>query len=129
MTDINIIFNDDVRVIDYLADLQDREPLKALQRFINYSHQEPICLLHNCPLDGIVLLILYKAPLDLNEVPNKLILYAYDDLVGMCMYFKRWIDNTKEGNEDRKALNDILRLLYTEWTNQQDENTDKSFLA
>jgi hypothetical protein len=109
--------------------MKDREPLKALAKFVKWSHREPICLLHNCPLDDIVVLILYKAPLKMNESPNNLILYYYDNLNGLCDHFKKYKDCLTEKSELFYALEDILRLLYIEWAKVQDKNTDKSFLG
>jgi len=130
MTSIKIIFNDDVKIIDFLSDMHDRAPLKALQRFVNYSHQEPVCLLHNCPKDDMVVLILYKAPLGFNQGTNKLILYAYVDLIGLYSYFHRWIDRTKETDKEVfGALNDILGLISHELYEQSNDNVQLDFLG
>ena len=127
---VRIIYNDDVAELDYLADLHDRAPLKQLQRFLDYSRREPHCILANCPLDGVVVLIVYKAPLKFNEDSNDFILFIHPSLDELCRYFKRWTENTSEGNKElRKALDDILHLLYREWAQLQDEETDKSFLG
>lgn len=130
MKAVKILYNNDIAVLDYLADLHDREPLKQLQRFLNFTRREPHCILAKCAGDDVVVIILYKPPFEMNEEPNKLVLFIHDDLRGLCRYFKRWAENTAEGNKElRKALDDILRLLYMEWAMTEDENTNKSFLG
>jgi hypothetical protein len=127
---IRAIYNDDCAVIDFLADLIDRKPLTQLQNFINWSNQGPHCILANCPIDNVVVLILYKADIELNDPQNKLILFIHEDIAVLCKYFKNWCDNTSKDNKVlSKALNDILRLLYIEWAKNQDPNTDVSFLG
>ena len=79
-TKLKIIYNNDMAVIDFLADLRDREPLKALQRFIDFGNNQSICLLYNCPQDNLVVLILYKSPFEFNEGSNKLMLYTHNEL-------------------------------------------------
>ncbi len=125
---IRIIYNNDCEVLDYLADLHDRAPLRQLQRFLDYSRREPHCILANCPLDGVVVLIVYKTPLQFNEKPNDFILFIHPSLHELCKYFKRWVDNEPD-REIRKSLDDILHLLYFQWAQSQDEETDKSFLG
>jgi len=130
MKAIQIIYNNDVAVLDYLADLQSREPLKQLQRFINFSRMEPHCILAKCTPDKVTILILYKPPFDMNEGDNKLVLFIHDDLRELCKYFTRWVDNTTEGNKEmRKALDDILRLIYYEWAITQDKDVQADFLG
>jgi hypothetical protein len=118
---IKIIINDDVQIIDYLADLWDREPVHALQRFVDYGNHKNCALLHNCRMDGQVVLILYMAPFGLNEGWNRLSLYAYNDLRGLCGYFQRWLNITNPFNKDvHQALTDITSLLFYQWAIEND---------
>lgn len=121
---VKCIYNDDVKIIDFLSDLTDREPIHALERFIRWGNHESACLLHNCPADDLVVLILYKSPFGFNEKGNNLILYAYNDLRGLIKYFKGWHEATAEANDQiHAALNDITMLLYHEFVEEEDKNT------
>jgi hypothetical protein len=84
---LKTIYNNDVAVLDYLADMPDRNLLKQLQRFINYGNNEPNCILHK----GILgyTLLLYKAPFGLNTGDNNLTLYFHSRLSALCVYFKQ----------------------------------------
>jgi hypothetical protein len=66
----------------------------------------------------------------MNEGDNKLVLFIHDDLRELCKYFTRWADNSSEGNKEmRKALDDILRLIYYEWAITQDKDVQADFLG
>jgi len=130
MKAIKVLFNDDCAIIDYLADLIDREPIHGLQRFVNYTRCQPVCLLYNCPFDDLFIILLYKAPLDFNEPQNKLTLFAYDDLRGLYSYFNRWINQTANGNAKvRLALGEIIDTIGHEIVKMNDKNTQCDFIG
>ena len=111
---LKIIVNDDVTIIDILADMTDRRLLKQLQTFINYGNHQPNFILHK-GITGYTLL-LYKAPFGMNIGDNKLTLFFHHNLTVMCDYFKRWRD-MEAGAENHqkdllKALIEITNLLY-----------------
>ena len=113
MNSIKVMFNDDESIINFLADLKDREPLHTLDESV--KTYKSICLLYNCSLDGLVILLLYNAPLDFNDTPNKFVLFIYDNLCGLKLYFERWMEQLKEGDvKSFKALNTIVNLIDKE---------------
>lgn len=120
------MYNDDVAIIDFLADLQDKEPIKGLQRFVEYAKNQPVCLLYSCPIDDIYLVVLYKAPMDVNTGDNKLMLFAYDNLTALYHYFDKWIHETSNAESDNNikgALSDILRVISHELQKIVEKNT------
>ena len=115
-TRIRMICNSDCTIIDYLADLQDCEPLHNLQGFINNDGDKTMCLLYDVPEDKQVLVILYKAPFKFNEGDNKLTLFAHPDMQALMKYFSTWFDTIKdEKNPEYGALLDINCLLRNQW--------------
>jgi hypothetical protein len=127
LQELIIIKNNDVKVLDFLADLKDREPLKALQRFINYGNHQRIGLLFNCPLDNLVVLVLYMMPLPTATTrDNKLTIFADRELVFLAKYFLHWLDSTKETYPEQKdvikALQEINDLLYSQLNNEKNNN-------
>ena len=130
MEAVKVIYNNDVKVIDYLADLKDRRVIKQLQRFIRQSRSVPICILHACPADSLVAVILYKAPMDLNEKPNNLIVFTCGDLMELYGYFDRWFKRTSENNKNvYDALDEIIGLLAYELVKEYDNNALTSFMG
>jgi hypothetical protein len=113
-TQLRMIFNDDCAVIDFLCDLQDREPLHSLQRFINSDGEKTMCLLYDVPKDGLILVILYMAPFRFNEGDNKLTLYAHPDMQVIMKHFKTQWDATPPETPEYEALMDIVNFLYNE---------------
>jgi len=125
---IKIIYNGDVEIIDFLADLQDRSIIYDLQDFITDAKGLPGCLLHLSRADYIVVLILYKSPFALNDQGNNLMLYADNNLMGLIRYFKNLLEHTSDKkNTVNGALNDIVRLLYNEWIKIEDKDTLSDF--
>lgn len=110
-----MIYNDDLQIIDFLSDLQDREPLHSFQKFIDTKQYDTMCLLYDVPKDDLVLVILYMAPFYFNEAPNKLILFAHPDLQALIKYFTDWFDATPEDKPIYGALLDINCLLRNQW--------------
>lgn len=128
---MKVIYNNDLAILDYLADMQDRKIIKELQRFINDSTGGvPGCLLLNCPSDSLVVLILHNDPFGFNDKGNKLVMYADNTLSDLIRYFKNQLVHTSEDiGEIYKALDDITRYLYFAWTNEQDDNTLVNFMG
>jgi hypothetical protein len=113
----------DNEIIDFLADMRDREPLYQLQRFINYSNHEANAIVHKST-DGIYTLILYKAPLGIRDENNTLTLFVHNNMGQMCAHFKKWLDMTNSFNKELyQALDEITRILYYNWAQEQDDNT------
>lgn len=127
---IKIIYNDDVKIIDFLSDLEERNVIHALQNFIADCKGLPGCLLYSRIIDSMVVVILYKSPFAFNDPGNNLMLYADNDLHGLMVYFKNLLDNTSKDKSDiNGALTDIMRTLYNEWIKIQDENTQLTFMC
>jgi len=121
-----MIYNDDAQIIDFLADLQDREPLHSLQKFIDVKKYDTMCLLYEVPKDNLVLVLLYMASFDFNEKPNKLALFAHPDMQVLIQYFTTWFDAIKdESDPEYGALLDINCLLRNQWyLNQTNRRID-----
>ncbi|MBK5202143.1 MAG: hypothetical protein JJE45_00275 [Prolixibacteraceae bacterium] len=124
------IYNDDVRILDFLADLKDRGPIHGLEKFIKWGNHESACLLYNCDADDLVVLLLYKSPFGFNDKGNNLILYAHNNLKDMIKYFKGWNEAVAGINEDvYLALNDITMLLLHEWNEAEENSTQLNFMG
>jgi hypothetical protein len=123
------IYDDDVRVIDFLSDLSDRGPIHGLEKFVRWGNHESACLLYNCPADGLVVLILYRSPFN-DDKKNNLMLYAHRTIRGLIDYFKPWYDASVDGSKEiHIALQEITMLLFHEWIDEQDNNTQSNFLG
>jgi len=128
---LKIIYDDDVRIIDFIADLQCRSLiLRDLEIQFERLKDKSACMLYNCEIDGVVILILYNSPFDFNEGDNKMIMYAENSIRGLIRYFKNQLDHTSpELGNIYHALTDINQLLYWRWVQYEEENTQKNFLG
>ena len=128
---LKIIYDDDVRIIDFIADLQCRAfILSDLEIQFGRLKDKSACMLYNCDADGIVVLILYNSPFDFNEGDNKMIMYAENSIRGLIRYFKNQLDHTSpELGNIYHALTDINQLLYWRWVQYEEDNTQANFLG
>lgn len=129
LTKMKVIYNDDIRIIDFLSDLKCRRILRALDAFVREDNNSG-CLLYNCAEDGIVVLILHNDPFGFNEDDNILVMYADNSLRELAKYFKNQLDHTSpDSGAIYHAIDDITRLLYWRWCEQEDNNTQSNFIG
>jgi len=121
-----VLYNDDDAIVDYLADLKDRGPIRTLQRFVNYGNLKHICLLNYCKKDNLVVLLVYKDPFGFNSPENRLMVFVHPELIELCRYFGRWRENNIGcfNLDQQSALDDITRLLYNQWAESEDYYND-----
>ena len=120
---LKIIFNDDIAIIDFLADLQDRTIIRHLELLIKEADDKTAMSLYNSVADHMVILLVIKEPFGFNEGDNKLVLYADNDLYGLCHYFKRLLEHTaKDKGAIYTAIEDITAYLFLKWNNEIKDN-------
>lgn len=113
---VQMIINDDCKILDFLADLQDREPIKGMDNFLKWGDGGFLALYYDCPLDGMCILLLYKSPFDSKKSDDKWILYYTKDIRSMYKYFKSWLNvNIEFQDEITAALSQITHLLIEVW--------------
>ena len=128
---MKIIYDDDMAIIDFIADLQSRSLiLPDLEIQVRKIGDAPACILYNCESDDIVVLILYNSPFGFNEGGNKMIMYADNTLRGLIKYFKNQLDHTSpDAGNIYYALSDINQLLYWRWVQYEEENTQLNHMG
>jgi hypothetical protein len=115
-SEVHLICDSNVRILDFLADLHDREPLRGMDRFLKWGNNGSMLLLYDCPLDDMVILLLYKSPFTPRKSKDRWMLYYTKDIRSMYKYFKSWLNVTYENHDDRTAaLTEITRLLIDTW--------------
>jgi len=109
---LKIIYNDDAKVIDFLADLSDRNPITTLQRALDGDPSMRCCFVSYYREEKISVVLMCNAPFDLNEGDNVLMLFIHADIPPLYAYFSRWMANTEYSESDqRMALKETLTLL------------------
>ena len=128
---MKIIYDDDMAIIDFIADLQSRSLiLPDLEIQVRKIGDAPACILYNCEYDDIVVLILINSPFGFNEGGNKMIIYADNTLRGLIKYFKNQLDHTSpDAGNIYHALSDINQLLYWRWVQYEEENTQLNHMG
>lgn len=127
---LKIIYDNDVAIIDFLSDLNDRRGIRMLDEFVRDSKGlRGACLLDELT-DAVFVLILYGDPFGFNKEDNKMVMYADTSLRNLAKYFKNQLDHTSpDAGDIYKAINDITRLLYWRWCESQDNEAQINSLG
>lgn len=120
------LYNNDEAIINFLADLKDREIIKEIDltnKFAKEKSLQNYALVIKVKTESMIVLLLYNPPFELNHGDNKFVLYAYNDLQGLCKYFRTWIGNISAKNNPVifNALEEITKLLYFHWVREKDK--------
>ena len=110
---MKIIYNNDLEILDFLCDLKDKLAIRSLQDFLDEAHGLSGILLMGCVPDNVQVLILVGDPFGFCEGDNKLVMYADNDIYGLCHYFKNQLEHTsKDAGVIYDALEDITAYLF-----------------
>jgi hypothetical protein len=131
---VHCLYNNDEAILNFLADMKDRDILKEVDLTNKCAKEKELknyALVIRSRTDSMIVLLLFNPPLDLNADNNKYVLYAYNDLQGLCKYFRNWLGNISAKNTPImfNALDDITRLLYYHWVQEQDKKVQVDFLG
>lgn len=108
---IKILLDNDMQIVDFLADLHERSILPFIDKAITEG-KESICLVANCDEDHLFVVILYNAPFELDVHNNKLMLFAHSDIRVILKYFCEYMGTIDyEKHEIRLALKDIIATV------------------
>lgn len=127
---MNIIFNDDAKVIDFLTDLEDRSPITVLDNSMKQDKTMRGCLITQHIAEGIFSLLVFNDPFEYNENGNILMLFTHSRLTPMIEYFKRWIGGIEYNeNNKRLALKNIISVLEDCQNRISIKNTQTNFMG
>ena len=109
-----LIVNNDMAIIDFLADLEDRSTIRALNSYAA-EHQYPrLCIVSYHRKEKLITVLLAHDPFDLNKNGNILTLFytSSDKLSRMGNYFIDWLRITDYSEKQkRNAIIEIIDLL------------------
>jgi hypothetical protein len=110
--ELTIIYNSDVKVIDFLSDLKDRGILAMLQGMIAKDNDKSICMVAKDKADDLIVVVMYHDPFGYNHDDNTLLLFAHPSLRTIISYFCRLKQQIPQDDEESiLALKDILQIL------------------
>ena len=127
---MKILFNDDTAIIDFLADLEDRFPINAIQSGLNENKEVTACVVNYHEKEGIVTLLLCHDPFGYNEGANMLMLFVHSKFTPIIAYFERWMENTPYDEKDkRSAILAILKMLCITRDRAEYKQTQTNFMG
>lgn len=104
--------NDDLAILDFLADLEDRTPIKTLDRLLQENRKKQYFIIDYHKKEKFVTILLYNAPFEVNKNGNVLMLFVHNDLTVVADYFKRLMGLTEYmDKEKRTAVRQILNII------------------
>jgi len=109
---MNIIFNDDDKVIDFLSDLENRSVIRQLDKAMQGDKEIRGAFMDYHTEERIVTLLLFNDPFGYNENGNMLMLFIHPDVRVILEYFIKWMKQKDYANKNKRlALKDIILLL------------------
>ena len=102
--------NDDEDILDFLADLEDRTPIRTLGKVIKKNKKGHYFIIDKHKKEGMTTVLLYNAPLDINENGNTLMLFVHNDLSVIHGYLKRLIEVYDYNDKEKRKT--VRQLLY-----------------
>lgn len=104
--------NDDLAILEYLADLEDRNPIRTLEMLLQENRKKQYFIIDYHKKEKFITILLYNAPFEVNENGNVLMLFVHNDLTIIADYFKRLMGITDyKDKEKRTAVRQVLNLI------------------
>lgn len=129
-SEIVIMYDDDIKIIDYIADIKDKEILIEMDRMyeqIRKGNIHNFAFLYNVQPQPLVILILCNAPFNLNTGHNKLMLYAHSECRILATFFRANLERTEQHNSMYIPLNQITRMLYLHYADKDGQKALSDF--
>lgn len=107
-----LIANDDLGILDFLADLEDRTTIETLDMLLAEDKNKRYFILDRHEKESLITVLLCNAPFDVNEDGNILILLAHPELEVIQGYFTRLIKATDYKDENKRiAIRQALNVI------------------
>jgi len=105
--------NDDLDILDFLADLENRNPIILLDRLLKENEiGQYFILIERHHKEGITTVLLVNPPLDINKNGNILVLFAHPYEETIRGYFRRLMEVTPyEEKKKRIAIRQTLNII------------------
>lgn len=104
--------NDDLAILDFLADLKDRTPIRTLDRLLQENRKKQYFIIDYHNKEKFITILLYNAPFEVNENGNVLMLFVHNDLTVVADYFRRLMGLTEYmDKEKRTAVRQVLNII------------------
>lgn len=105
--------NDDQDILDFLADLENRNPIILLDRLLKENRTEKyFILMDRHHKEGITTVLLINTAFDINENGNILMLFAHPYSETIQGYFKRLMEITPyEEKNKRIIIRKVLNVI------------------
>ena len=129
---VRIIYNNDEAILDYLAELKDRNSIfKGMDELTQKMREKSLpnyLLLFNAKTDNLVILIICNPTYIDLERGNRYILYSHSSLRQLCIYFGQYINNIQTSDQRvLKELQDISRFLTYELARSEEKQNPTDF--
>jgi len=104
--------NNDMEIIDFLADLQDRTPIYSLDKLFQEEKNKMLFIIDKHKKEGIITILICNGPFEVNENGNILMLFIHDDLSVVQGYFKRLMEATDYNDKKKRmAVRQMLHVI------------------
>ena len=123
---VKVVCNDDCAIIDFLAELNDRDAILRniddLNNRIKEENLKNFMFLIKAKHDNLIILIICNPTFVKLDKGNKYILYSHTSLRQLCIFFARCQDTINPSEtEILEQIRDIYSYLTYQWAQEQDK--------
>jgi hypothetical protein len=128
----DLIVNNDMAIIDFLADMEDRSTIRTLSKYMAEQKDLRSCIVAYHAKEKLITVLVSNDPFEMNEPGNILMLFyapSYKiDLV--TRYFADWLTIIDYSEKDKRAaVREIVNMLIACKDKIVRQNTQTSFMG
>ena len=128
----DLIVNNDMAIIDFLADLEDRSPIRILHRYLTKQKDLRSCMVWHHKKEKLITILLSNDPFELNAPGNVLTLfYAPSENIDKIMrYFADWLSIIDYSEKPKRAaVRELVNMLISCKDKIERQNTQTNFMG
>ena len=128
----DLIANNDMAIIDFLADLEDRSPIHTLNKYLTKQKDLRSCIVCYHKKEELITILLSNDPFGMNTPGNILTLfYAPANNIDKVMrYFADWLSIIDYSEKPKRAaVRDVVNLLINCKDKIERQNTQTDFMG
>ena len=128
----DLIVNNDMAIIDFLADLEDRSSIHTLNQAMTEHRELRACIVAYHPKEKLITVLVSNDPFEMNEKGNILMLfYAPSEKIELVTrYFADWLTIIDYSEKDKRAaVREIVSMLNDCKDKIERQNTQTNFMG
>jgi len=128
----DLIVNNDMAIIDFLADLEDRSTISILSKHLAEQKDLRSCIVCHHKKEKLITILLANDPFEINKPGNVLMLFyaPANNITLVTKYFTEWLSITDYSEKQKRiAIREIIDLLIDCKDKMERQNVQTNFMG